>query len=167
MKKLEKKILKKVYFWEAKRTVFDLILKIILFFSSGLFFLILGEIFIEILKEQLAYIEENCCGNNLKSASLGSEANFQSDEIKAQLSQNVPNPFNQTTKINCTIPSESGSANLYIYNMQGIQLQHHKINGTGEQCVVVSAESLNPGVYLYSLVIDGKEIDTKKMMLTE
>ncbi len=52
MKKLEKKILKKVYFWEAKRTVFDLILKIILFFSSGLFFLILGEIFIEILKEQ-------------------------------------------------------------------------------------------------------------------
>ncbi|HQP05268.1 MAG TPA: tail fiber domain-containing protein [Bacteroidales bacterium] len=122
---------------------------------------------IEILKEQLAYIEENCCGNNLKSASLGSEANFQSDEIKAQLSQNVPNPFNQTTKINCTIPSESGSANLYIYNMQGIQLQHHKINGTGEQCVVVSAESLNPGIYLYSLVIDGKEIDTKKMMLTE
>lgn len=52
MKSLEKKILNKVYFWEAKRTVFDLILKIILFFSSGLFFLILGEIFIEILKEQ-------------------------------------------------------------------------------------------------------------------
>ena len=52
MKSLEKKILKKVYFWEAKRTAFDLILKIILFFSSGLFLLILGEIFIEILKEQ-------------------------------------------------------------------------------------------------------------------
>jgi len=52
MKNLEKKILKKVYFWEAKRTVFDLVLKIILFFSSGLFLFILGEIFFEILNEQ-------------------------------------------------------------------------------------------------------------------
>ena len=52
MKKLEKKILKKVYFWEAKRTVFDLVLKIILFFSSGLFLFILGQIFFEILVEQ-------------------------------------------------------------------------------------------------------------------
>jgi len=52
MKRLEKKILKKVYFWEAKRTVFDLVLKMILFFSSGLFLFILGEIFFEILNEQ-------------------------------------------------------------------------------------------------------------------
>jgi len=52
MKNLEKKILKKVYFWEAKRTVFDLVLKMILFFSSGLFLFILGEIFFEILNEQ-------------------------------------------------------------------------------------------------------------------
>jgi len=52
MKKLEKKILKKVYFWEAKRTIFDLVLKMILFFSSGLFLFILGQIFFEILAEQ-------------------------------------------------------------------------------------------------------------------
>jgi len=52
MKKLEKKILKKVYFWEAKRTIFDLFLKMILFFSSGLFLLIFGQIFFEILDEQ-------------------------------------------------------------------------------------------------------------------
>lgn len=52
MKELEKKILKKVYFWEAKKTGFDLGLKIILFFSSGLFLFILGQIFVEILNEQ-------------------------------------------------------------------------------------------------------------------
>jgi len=55
MKNLEKKILKKVYFWEAKRTVFDLVLKMILFFSSGLFLFILGEIFFEILNEQKTF----------------------------------------------------------------------------------------------------------------
>jgi len=52
MRNLEKKILKKVYLWEAKRTVFDLIFKIILVFSSGLFLFILGQIFVEILNEQ-------------------------------------------------------------------------------------------------------------------
>ena len=55
MKKLEKKILKKVYFWEAKKTVFDLVLKMILFFSSGLFLLIFGQIFFEILNEQKTF----------------------------------------------------------------------------------------------------------------
>jgi len=52
MEKLEKKILQKVYFWEAKRTAFDLFLKMILFFSTGLFLMILSQIFFEILKEQ-------------------------------------------------------------------------------------------------------------------
>jgi len=55
MKNLEKKILKKVYFWEVKRTVFDLVLKMTLFFSSGLFLFILGEIFFEILNEQKTF----------------------------------------------------------------------------------------------------------------
>jgi hypothetical protein len=122
---------------------------------------------IEDLRSQLASIEENCCGNNLKSASVGSGVNSQSNVIEAQLSQNVPNPFNQTTKINCVIPSGSNNVNLYIYNMQGIQLQHYKISGTGEQCVTVSAGSLKAGMYLYALVIDGKEVDTKKMILTK
>ena len=122
---------------------------------------------IESLKEQLASIEENCCDNNLKSASLSSEAYSKSDGIEAQLSQNIPNPFNQTTKINCVIPSGSNNVNLYIYNMQGNQLLRYMITGNGEQSVTISAGSLKPGIYLYSLVIDGKEIDTKKMMLTE
>jgi hypothetical protein len=122
---------------------------------------------IEELRAQLASIEENCCGNNLKSASIGSGANSLFDEIKAQLDQNIPNPFNKTTKINCVIPPESNNVNLYIYNMQGTQLQQHKINGTGEQCVTFSAGSLKAGMYLYTLIADGKEVDTKKMFLTK
>mgnify|MGYP001026415067 CR=1 FL=1 len=55
MKNLENKILKKIYFWEAKHLTFDLFLKFFLFLSSFLFFLILGEILLEILKEQKSF----------------------------------------------------------------------------------------------------------------
>jgi hypothetical protein len=40
---------------EGKKTVFDLVLKMILFFSSGLFLFILGEVFFEILNEQKTF----------------------------------------------------------------------------------------------------------------
>jgi hypothetical protein len=33
--------------------------------------------------------------------------------------------------------------------------------------VVVKGSELKPGMYLYSLIIDGREIDTKRMILTK
>jgi len=55
MKNLEKKIFKKIYFWEARRLTVDFFLKIIVFLSSFLFFFILGEILFELLKEQRSF----------------------------------------------------------------------------------------------------------------
>jgi hypothetical protein len=55
MKNLENKILKKIYFWETRKITFDLFLKIIVFLSNFLFFLILGEILFEVLKEQKSF----------------------------------------------------------------------------------------------------------------
>jgi len=68
MKNLERKILKKVYLWEAKRTVFDLVLKVILFFISGLFLFILGQIFFEILNEQKTFDLLNFFNEDLEVA---------------------------------------------------------------------------------------------------
>jgi hypothetical protein len=55
MKNVENKILKKIYFWEARKITVDFFLKIIVFLSSFLFFLILGKILFEILKEQRSF----------------------------------------------------------------------------------------------------------------
>jgi hypothetical protein len=55
MKNVENKILKKIYFWEARKITVDFFLKIIVFLSIFLFFLILGEILFEILKEQRSF----------------------------------------------------------------------------------------------------------------
>lgn len=127
-------------------------------------------VLVEAIKEQQAQIKtlsaqiEDCCKNNsLKSASIATGTN----EIKAQLDQNIPNPFNTETRIGCFIPEEATISILYIYNMNGTQLQQYNINGKGKQTVTIYGNSLQPGMYLYALVIDSKEIDTKRMILTK
>lgn len=45
--------------------------------------------------------------------------------------------------------------------------QQYNINGKGKQTVAINGNSLAAGMYLYSLVIDGKEVDTKRMILTK
>jgi hypothetical protein len=47
------------------------------------------------------------------------------------------------------------------------QLHQYSITGKGKQAVNISSSSLEPGMYLYALVIDGKEVDTKRMILTK
>ena len=133
----------------------------------------LVPVLVEAMKEQQAQIDElknmieNCCQNNLKSASLSIEPLTEVIQGKAQLDQNIPNPFSSETKIGCFIPDESNSSTLYIYNMQGTQLQQYPLAGKGKQEVTINGNSFSPGMYLYSLVIDGKEIDTKRMILTK
>ncbi len=121
---------------------------------------------IELLNSKIISIEENCCNKTQKSASIYTGTNEMVD-TKAQLDQNIPNPFSKETRIGCFIPDEATNSVLYIYNMNGTQLQQYNINGKGKQFGTINGNSLLPGIYLYSLVIDGKEIDTKRMILTK
>lgn len=105
-----------------------------------------------------------CCGtSNLKSASIPSGTVLSE---RAILKQNVPNPFSNETRIDCFIPEGSVNSVLYIYNMNGTQLQQYSIKGIAEQSVIISGNTLEAGMYIYALVIDGMEIDTKRMILT-
>lgn len=85
----------------------------------------------------------------------------------AILYQNVPNPFSETTTINCLIPASVSNAKLIVFNMQGTLLKTIEVSGRNETSVSISASELSPGMYLYSLILDDSEIDTKRMILTE
>jgi len=126
-------------------------------------------VLVEAIKEQQKKIEEleSCCKTNLKSASLSTGTTSNLAENVASLDQNVPNPFSQETRIGCTIPETSNASVLYIYNMNGTQLQQYSITGKGKQSVTINGNSFDPGMYLYALVIDGMEVDTKRMILTK
>ena len=89
------------------------------------------------------------------------------DEINAKLYQNQPNPFSQATDIKYSLPLETQSATLYIYDMSGVQLRSYPITQFGENSLTINANDLVAGMYLYSLIADGQVVDTKRMILTK
>lgn len=85
----------------------------------------------------------------------------------AILEQNSPNPFDRQTTIRYTIPSEFHSATIQISDMKGHVLKTYSINQAGKGELIVNANELASGTYQNSLVVDGKVIDTKQMMLAK
>jgi len=84
------------------------------------------------------------------------------------LYQNYPNPFNPRTVINYEIRSAS-EVRLSVYNIQGkhvIDLVNNK-QSSGKYEVDFSGSGYSSGVYFYNLIINGKLIDTKKMILVK
>ena len=84
-----------------------------------------------------------------------------------QLFQNVPNPFSKETDIKFYLPETVKQANLTIYDMQGKQLRKIDIIERNEANIKINAKELPAGMYMYSLIADGKEMDTKRMILTD
>jgi hypothetical protein len=120
------------------------------------------QIQIKDLTDKLVAIEEAMIKNNLITATqpvLTTKS--------ATLSQNVPNPFSHETRISCYIPDSATSSILYNYDTKGGQSEPYRINGKREQVVTLDGNRLNSGIYLYSLVVDGKVVDTKKMILAK
>ena len=83
------------------------------------------------------------------------------------LGQNSPNPFSENTSIEVNIPESVRTAALFIYDMSGKQVEKIAIADRGKLSISVSATGLHEGMYLYSLIADGKVIDTRKMILTK
>lgn len=83
------------------------------------------------------------------------------------LYQNNPNPFSKSTQINYYIPNNVNSASLCVFDMQGKQIKQLNISERGKGSKIISASELSAGIYLYALIADGKEIDVKRMILTE
>jgi len=80
------------------------------------------------------------------------------------LYQNTPNPFNATTTIRYHVAAMQQSAFIVLYDLNGRELTKYAVQ-PGEGTISISANSMQPGTYLYSLFVDGREVETKKMVL--
>ncbi len=83
------------------------------------------------------------------------------------LEQNVPNPFNSNTVIRYNVPLKSSSAEIIISNLYGVTLKTIPISIKGTGQVILTPGTLSSGTYIYSLIIDGRKIDNKQMVLTK
>jgi len=79
------------------------------------------------------------------------------------LSQNVPNPFNPTTKLGFALPNQT-EWTLSIYNVAGQLVKSFSGNNIGNVSVEWDASMAPSGVYFYKLNA-GSYSDTKKMVL--
>ncbi len=96
--------------------------------------------------------------------STGSEQAIDGSDAPS-LEQNSPNPFRDNTVIKYYLPEVTGSAQLQISNLNGAVLKTFNLQGIGFGQVLISGGSFDAGTYIYSLIVDGKRIDSKRMML--
>lgn len=125
-------------------------------------------ILVKSIQELNEKVEELERGSD-KSANRNSPTLSQS-QIKYNqvvLYQNDPNPFTENTTIRCQIPQGISSAVLYIYDMNGLQIDSFSVPSRGDVSLIIEGSRLNAGMYLYSLIADGTVVDTKRMILTK
>lgn len=103
-------------------------------------------------------------GRKVKGAASVSDLDAEESVV---LMQNRPNPFKDVTEIRCYLPESVSDAFICIYDLNGRQQMRLNIADRGDVAVTVSGSSLPAGIYIYTLITDGQEADTKRMILTE
>jgi hypothetical protein len=83
------------------------------------------------------------------------------------LQQNIPNPFTDKTTIECFIPQNVNDARLLVFNTQSALVKSYAIRDRNETTVDIADSELNAGIYIYSLIIDNKVVDSKRMIRTK
>jgi cell division protein FtsB len=97
----------------------------------------------------------------------GAAGSLDGASLPAELFQNVPNPFNGVTEIRFNLPETVRAASLLVFDMNGKQLRSYDVAERGLGNVRIAANELSSGMYLYTLLADGKEVGTRRMIITE
>jgi Chaperone of endosialidase/Secretion system C-terminal sorting domain len=117
-------------------------------------------------------IENDELRNQIKSSTntfvINDNTNLPAEiENKAfTLSQNTPNPFSEKTTISYTIPSNVKKATLAVFDLTGKMLLQYNLK-QGKNNLQIDGNTLAAGMYLYSLLADGQEVLSKRMVLTK
>ena len=116
---------------------------------------------IETLEQQLGAKNQ---ARKAKSETTGIEET-PNDIDMVRMDQNKPNPFSESTVIGLNIPDKTQKANIFIYDLSGKQIQNVPVVERGETNITVYASDLGAGMYIYTLVVDGKVVVTRRMIV--
>jgi uncharacterized protein (DUF2141 family) len=86
------------------------------------------------------------------------------NEKQAMLLQNRPNPYSGETVIPYYLPENFDQARLIITNIQGAIIKQIPLENAGKGELTLRTNDLKAGQYQYSLIVDGREIGTRKMI---
>ncbi|MEM9885474.1 MAG: hypothetical protein AAF849_06245 [Bacteroidota bacterium] len=120
---------------------------------------------IQQLEDRLAKLEQLFNNINTEEIPIQKEAITLSQNF--QLQQNHPNPFSQWTRIDYFIPDEVKQAKIQVQDINGKLLKVIEIAQKGSGTIDLQAANLAAGQYSYSLILDGKIVETKQMMVSQ
>ena len=101
-----------------------------------------------------------------RESRLSNSADSRVSPVNATLYQNTPNPFTAQTEIRFSLPDNALQAYIYIFDMTG-KMQKQIPVDPSQQSITINGYELQAGIYLYSLMVGGQEIDTKRMILSK
>ena len=133
--------------------------------SKGINYVEMVPILVQAIKELKAEIKE-LRGGDPKPQTRAAEANEADASVTMlSLGENRPNPFSSTTSISVSIPETVQRAFIYVYDLTGKKVQQVDITARGTHNITIDASALTDGMYLYSLIADGKVVQTRRMIV--
>ena len=111
--------------------------------------------------ERLSKLEKQTNASATSNQSITLKGNYQF----ARLEQNAPNPFNQTTAIKYYVPQDAGNAIINITDANGMLIKSVALSAKGNGQFILQSGELAAATYQYSLIVNGKLADTKKMVV--
>ena len=84
------------------------------------------------------------------------------------LYQNYPNPFNPKTKISYGL-KEAGNVKIIVYDALGKEVSTliEQKQTAGTYSIEFNASNQSSGVYIYSMIVNGIIVETRRMVLTK
>ena len=112
---------------------------------------------LQLLKEKIAALK------NSKSERKGSNGNGL--ETKgAFLQQNIPNPFADQTTITYQLPEGTNQAEIMVFDLTEKLIKTYSVNKNQSE-LTIKASDIGSGLFIYSLVQNGQELLSKKMVV--
>lgn len=119
---------------------------------------------LEQLITQCCNAAQNRVNNNSQNEAIAMLEVTLSSKNVVVLNQNVPNPFAEQTSISFQIPEDVKYAQMIFTDNLGKIIKTMDVEQRGKGVITVFADDLSTGIYTYTLVIDGKAIDSKRMI---
>jgi trimeric autotransporter adhesin len=107
---------------------------------------------------------QDCCQQNT-TRSDPDDGRLQPISGNARLEQNTPNPFRENTLIRYFLPEGGHRAQIIVTDMAGLQVMAFPLEHQGAGQVLIHGGTLSPGTYVYTLAVDGRKVDSKRMVL--
>jgi hypothetical protein len=119
-------------------------------------------VLIEAIKELNKKVEEQYTDSDKIRVSRSIN---KSESFEHELFQNRPNPFSTSTVIDYQLGREFKSAYIQVFEPTGKPLMKFENLQSGKNSIEVQAGSFSAGLYLYALVVDGRLIAQKSMIV--